>query len=58
MNVVFWGIVIAALVFLWFCLSFIFKWLGGIGLHLLHDVKEAIKDEKQQTEGEEKKDER
>ena len=34
MNFVFWiGIIIAA-VFLWFCLSFAFKGIGGAALHL------------------------
>lgn len=32
MNVVFWLLIIIALVLVWFCLSFAFKSVGWIGL--------------------------
>lgn len=45
MNFVFWiGIIIAA-VFLWSCLSFAFKGIGGAALHLYNDAKKEIRGE-------------
>ena len=32
MNIVFWLIVVIALVLIWFCLSFAFKGIGGVGM--------------------------
>ena len=32
MNIVFWLLVIIVLVLVWFCLSFAFKGIGGVGL--------------------------
>lgn len=52
MNVVFWLGVIAALVFLWFCLSFAFRGVGGFVLRLFKDVKETMKEEKENSENE------
>lgn len=49
--VVFWALVIVALVFLWFCLSFLFKWLGRIGQRLYYDAKnEIIEQEEKESE--------
>ena len=42
MNPVFWGLVILALIFLWFCLSFTFKWIGRFFVRLFDDVKNEI----------------
>ena len=39
MNIVFWLIVIVALVLLWFCLSFAFKGIGAFGLRIYNDAK-------------------
>lgn len=45
MNIVFWLIVIVALVLLWFCLSFAFKGIGAFGLRIYNDAKkEAMKE--------------
>lgn len=49
MNIVFWLIVIVALILVWFCLSFAYKAVGGIGLKLFNDAKNEI-NEKQETE--------
>lgn len=32
MNIVFWLIVVIVLVLIWFCLSFAFKGVGGVGM--------------------------
>ena len=42
MNIFFWLLVVIALVVIWFCLSFAFKGIGGIGLRLWHDAKKEI----------------
>lgn len=34
MNIVFWLIVVIVLVLIWFCLSFAFKGVGGVGMRL------------------------
>lgn len=47
MNFVFWLLVIAGLVLLWFCLSFAFKGIGGIALKLFNDAKEEITESKE-----------
>lgn len=52
MNFVFWLLVIAALVLLWFCLSFAFKGVGGFALKLFNDAKETMQDEKENHENE------
>lgn len=51
MNIVFWALVILALVLIWFCLSFAFKKIGGIGLKLFNDARdEILSDEKEKQE--------
>lgn len=50
MNIVFWLLVIVALVFLWFCLSFAFKGIGGFFLKLFNDAKEEITESKETSE--------
>ena len=42
MNIAFWLLVIIALILLWFCLSFAFSGIGGIGLKLYNDAKDEI----------------
>lgn len=42
MNIFFWLLVVIALVVIWFCLSFAFKGIGGIGLWLWNDAKKEI----------------
>lgn len=42
MNIVFWLLIIIALVLVWFCLSFAFKDIGRIGLKLYNDAKDEI----------------
>lgn len=42
MNIVFWLIVIVALVLLWFCLSFAFKGIGAFSLRIYNDAKKEI----------------
>lgn len=61
MNIVFWLIVIVALVLLWFCLSFAFKGIGAFGLQIYNDAKKEISEEseeKSEKTTEELKDER
>lgn len=53
MNIVFWSIIIILLVLLWFCLSFIFKSVGKIGLNLYKDAKKEILDEEEREKNEE-----
>ena len=54
MNIVFWLIVIAALVLLWFCLSFAFKGVGAFGLRLYNDAKKEISEESEEKSKEAK----
>ena len=50
MNIVFWLLVIIVMVLVWFCLSFAFKDIGGIGLKLFNDAKKEIEgDEPEKT---------
>lgn len=42
MNIFFWLLVVIVLVVIWFCLSFAFKGIGGIGLRLWNDAKKEI----------------
>lgn len=52
MNIVFWLIVIIALVLIWFCLSFAFKGVGEVGLRLYNDAKKEISsDEEEESQG-------
>lgn len=55
MNIAFWLLVIIGIVLLWFCLSFIFSGIGGIGLKLFNDAKDEItgKNEKETKESNE-----
>ena len=53
MNIVFWILVIACIILLWFSLSFIFKGFGKFFLRLYGDVKEAIKQDNDNIESEE-----
>lgn len=46
MNIVFWLLVVIVLVLVWFCLSFAFKGIGGIGLRLFNDAKKEIEGDK------------
>lgn len=39
MNIVFWLIVVIVLVLIWFCLSFAFKGVGGVGMRLYNDAR-------------------
>ena len=41
MNIVFWLIVVIVLVLIWFCLSFAFKGVGGVGMRLFGRTKRA-----------------
>lgn len=50
MNIVFWLLIIIALVLVWFCLSFAFKGIGGIGLKLYNDAKDEITGENENQE--------
>ena len=43
MNIVFWLIVVIVLVLIWFCLSFAFKGVGGVGMRLYNDAKSVLK---------------
>lgn len=45
MNIVFWLLIVIVLVVVWFCLSFAFKGIGGIGLRLWNDAKKEIEGE-------------
>lgn len=46
MNIIFWILVVVAMVFAWFCLSFAFKAIGGIALKLYNDAKKEIESDK------------
>lgn len=48
MNIFFWLLVVIALVVIWFCLSFAFKGIGGIGLRLWNDAKKEIEGDEPQ----------
>ena len=52
MNIMFWILVIAALILIWFCLSFAFKGIGGFALKLFNDAKETINEEKENPNNE------
>jgi len=49
MNPVFWGLVILALVFAWFVLSFTFQWLGTIFKRLWDDAMYNINGESEKN---------
>lgn len=46
MNIVFWLLIVIVLVVVWFCLSFAFKGIGGVGLRLWNDAKKEIEGDK------------
>jgi hypothetical protein len=48
-NIVFWLIVIVALVLLWFCLSFAFKGIGAFSLRIYNDAKKEISEKSEKT---------
>lgn len=50
MNIVFWFLVIIVLVLVWFCLSFAFKGIGGIGLRLYNDAKKEMSEDNKSDE--------
>lgn len=50
MNVVFWLLVILALVLLWFCMSFAFRGIGRFALRLFNDAKNEITETKENSE--------
>ena len=54
MNIVFWLIVVLVLVLIWFCLSFAFKGVGGVGMRLYNDAKKEISEETEKKTDEEK----
>lgn len=54
MNIVFWGLVIAGLVFLWFLLAFAFKPVGKFFFRLWDDVVNEIKEDDEKEERKEK----
>lgn len=53
MNIVFWFLVILALVFIWFCLAFAFRGFGRFLLRLFNDAMDEINetDEYEKNEG-------
>ena len=53
MNIFFWILVIAGVVLLWFCLSFAFNRIGGIGLRLFNDAKKEIANEEKENDTDE-----
>jgi uncharacterized protein HemY len=53
MNIVFWLIVVIVLVLIWFCLSFAFKGVGGVGMRLYNDAKKEISEETEKKTDEE-----
>lgn len=50
MNIVFYLLIIVAVVFLWFVLAFLFKPLGKFFCRLWNDVKEEMKCEEESKE--------
>lgn len=50
MNVVFWFLVILALVLLWFCLSSTFKGIGWLSLKIYNDAMDEINDKDESKE--------
>ena len=54
MNIVFWLIVVIVLVLIWFCLSFAFKGVSGVGMRLYNDAKKEISEETEKKTDEEK----
>ena len=48
MNIVFWALMILALVFLWLSLSYLFKDIGEWGLNLYRKAKDEMVDDDEQ----------
>lgn len=53
MNPVFWILVIAALVCIWFVLTPLFRWIGGSAVNRVNKTKKVMYNEKEKTENEE-----
>lgn len=51
-NIVFWLLVVGALVFLWFFLNFLFRDIGKWFLDLFNDTKKEITKEENEEEKE------
>lgn len=45
MNIVFWALIVLALIFLWFSLSHLFKDVGEWWLDLYHNAKDEMSGE-------------
>ena len=54
MNIVFWGLVIAGLILLWFLLAFAFKSIGKFFFKIWSDAVNEIKEDEEKEESEEK----
>ncbi len=59
MNPVFWLLLLLAAVLLWFCLSFLYRWIGRIVWRLWKDARDEIQqleqdEEQEMRKGEEK----
>lgn len=50
MNPFFWLLVVAAMVFAWFVMSFMFKPIGRFFMRLFNDAMKEFEEEKEQTE--------
>lgn len=50
MNIVFWLVVIIAMVLLWFLLSFAFKGVGRVGWRLFNSARREIQSEDSKNE--------
>lgn len=46
MNIVFWALVVAALVLVWFCAASLFRPIGSYFLSLFWDVKDELEQDK------------
>lgn len=44
MNIVFWFLIVLALVLIWFCLSSLFRGIGGIGITIFNDAIDTMKE--------------
>lgn len=49
-NIVFWVLVVAGLVLVWFCASPLFKPIGKYFLDLFNDAKDTINEEEENDE--------
>lgn len=59
MNPVFWLLLLLAAVLLWFCLSFLYRWIGRIVWRMWKDARDEIQqleqdEEQEMRKGEEK----